>query len=443
MASHQLLERVLAAHRAGQRVHLAAELEAALPAAQLRLLQAVAAEAEAAELPLYMVGGVVRDLLLSRPVKDFDLVVEGDAIALGQRLVRKLGGRLTSHRRFGTAIWHLEGLEGDVPAAIDLISARRERYAHPGALPEVSFGDIQQDLLRRDFSINTLALRLDGGHFGRLLDPLGGLADLAAGQLRGLHDRSFIDDPTRILRILRFAARLEFTIEARTATWLGVALPGLGEISGERVRNELTAILAEAAPSRALAQAEALGVLAAIHPALHFDDAMAASLARLPDEVDPLWALGETARIDLAYLLWLRHLPAEAGLAVAAHLRLPQRVSEALVAWSGLAERLPQLSAAAPSEVVLALESAPDLAMAGLAVESDDENVRELLANYAGQWRHVRPTLNGHDLSRRGLEPGPRYGRILATLRAAWLDGQVTSPDEERALLDQLVAVDD
>jgi tRNA nucleotidyltransferase (CCA-adding enzyme) len=446
MASNELLNQVLAASQAGERVSLATELEAALSGGDLRWLHAAADQAEAADLPLYLVGGVVRDLLLGRPVKDFDVVVEGDAIALGQRLVRQLGGRLTSHRRFGTAVWHVEngdGADAELPAAIDLISARRERYAYPGALPEVSSGDIQQDLFRRDFSINTLALRLDGSYFGRLLDPLGGLADLAAGQLRVLHDRSFIDDPTRILRILRFAARLDFAIEVRTATWLRAALPGLAEISGERLRNELNVILAEDSRSKALAMAEELGVLTAAHPSLRFDAAMAASLERLPDEIGAVWALDAMARNDLAYLLWLRHLPTGDALAFAVQLRLPQRVSEGLVAWTGVTARLPWLLAAAPSEVVQALESAPDLALVALALESDDDGLRKLLDTFAGNWRHVRPSLNGHDLRRRGLEPGPRYGQILARLRAAWLDGQITSPDEERALLDQLVAADD
>lgn len=448
MALDSLLKQVYTAVQSGARVNLATELEAALPPDQVGLLHTLAVQADRLGLPIYVVGGVVRDLLLGRPVKDFDLVVEGDAIRLGQSLAATLGGRLTSHRRFGTAVWHLAGADlganpGELPPTLDLISARRELYAHPGALPEVSFGDIQQDLLRRDFSINTLALRLDGSQYGRLLDPLHGLADLSSGQLRVLHDRSFIDDPTRILRILRFAARLDFAIEARTATWLRGALGGLAEISGERLRNELNAILAEDSRARALWLAALWGVLAAIHPALGFDEAMAASLDRLPDEIDPVWGLDGAARIDMAYLLWLRHLPVADGLAVAAELRLPQRVAQSLAAWPGLVERLPNLATAPPSEVVLALESAPALALAALALESDDPAHQDVLTHYAGVWRRVRPSVNGHDLRRRGLEPGPRYGQILAALRAAWLDGVVTNPQEERRLLDQLVAADD
>ncbi len=168
-------------------------LQAALPVSRLRLLHLVADEATSQRTPLYIVGGFVRDLLLDLPSQDFDLVVEGDAIALANALVGKYAGRVTAHRRFGTAKWSIRASKlpdcprSDLPDSLDLITARSESYSHPGALPSVHPGSLNEDLRRRDFTINTLALRLDGDAFGELRDDLGGLEDLKQGVVRVLH----------------------------------------------------------------------------------------------------------------------------------------------------------------------------------------------------------------------------------------------------------------
>ena len=191
-------------------MNLAARLENSVPEDLLGLLHAIAKAAHTKHIPLYIVGGFVRDLLLNRPSLDFDLVVEGDAIKLTQRLVSQYGGRETSHARFGTAKWHLEGSQfesagkyagndTDSLNAIDLVTARTEFYTYPTALPTVERGSIKLDLHRRDFTVNTLAMRLDGNHYGELHDYWGGLKDLKLELVRVLHSLSFIDDPTRML----------------------------------------------------------------------------------------------------------------------------------------------------------------------------------------------------------------------------------------------------
>ena len=167
-------------------------LQKTISSDQLDLIHRVADEASALGFSIYIVGGFVRDLLLGRPGLDFDLVVEGDAIELADSLVSKYGGKATIHQKFGTANWFV-----NKNSSIDLISARSEIYSHPAALPTVKMGTISDDLHRRDFTINTLAIRLDGDHFGELHDGLGGLDDLQHGLVRVLHPRSFIDDPTR------------------------------------------------------------------------------------------------------------------------------------------------------------------------------------------------------------------------------------------------------
>jgi tRNA nucleotidyltransferase (CCA-adding enzyme) len=209
------------------------------------LLTAIAQAAYEKRNALYIVGGFVRDLLLERPSLDFDLVVEGDAISLGRMLVKEYGGRITSHARFGTAKWFLADIRNtlvrdlrsdetanqdrelepsDLPDYIDLISARTEFYTHPTALPTVQRGSIKLDLHRRDFTINTLALRLDGYHYGTLYDYWGGLNDLRQRLVRCLHSLSFVDDPTRMLRAIRFEQRFSFRIEERTLHLLTEAL---------------------------------------------------------------------------------------------------------------------------------------------------------------------------------------------------------------------------
>jgi tRNA nucleotidyltransferase (CCA-adding enzyme) len=203
-------------------------------------------------LPVYIVGGFVRDLLLGRPSLDFDIVAEGDAIALARALARKHGGRVTAHKRFGTAKWFLGGSpwagyqssssepsDRRAPDFIDLITARLEFYEHPGALPGVEHGSIRHDLHRRDFTINTLALRLDGRHFGELHDYYGGKADLERGLVRVLHSLSFADDPTRMLRAIRYEQRHGFTIESRTLQLMDEARPLMARLSAERIRHEL------------------------------------------------------------------------------------------------------------------------------------------------------------------------------------------------------------
>ncbi len=194
----------------------------------------------------------MRDLLLERPSLDFDLVVEGDAIALARALARRFGGRVTGHSRFGTAKWRLDERGDGQPCnmtveglpSVDLVSARTEFYTHPTALPTVERGSIKLDLHRRDFTINTLALRLDGRHYGELHDYWGGLEDLRAGLVRVLHSLSFVDDPTRILRAVRFEQRFAFRIEQRTMQLLLEARTLIERLSGDRIRHELNHILA-------------------------------------------------------------------------------------------------------------------------------------------------------------------------------------------------------
>lgn len=446
---------------APSRQNFADRLEAALPPARLALLKLVAQRAHQRRLPVYVVGGFVRDLLLNRPSQDFDIVVEGDAIALARALEREFGGRVTSHSRFGTAKWHIaeirvsllknalhldESNANDLPEFLDLISARTEFYDYPTALPTVERSSIKLDLHRRDFTINTLALRLDGRHYGDLYDYWGGYADLQRGLIRVLHSLSFVDDPTRMLRAVRFEQRFGFQIEERTLQLMQEARDLLRQVSGDRLRHEIDLILAEENPLPALKRLDDLQLLTAIHPDLHWEPHLADPMRKvLKDPLEPAWCLPETwggtpIRRALAYLVWFLPFSTEKSLSLAQRLRLSHHLREGLKIGTSLVPTLKDLPNLTPSQVVARLDGVPLPVIYALYQLYYDTEVAAVLHTYATRWRHIHPVTDGHTLRTMGLTPGPSYRRILWTLRAAWLDGQVQSADQERALLEQLLA---
>jgi len=428
---------------------IAARLEKWLPPELLALLRDASHIARDLGYSLYIVGGFVRDLLLNQPTLDLDLVVEGDAIKLAQALQQKYGGRVHGHTRFGTAKWIIKETKDEGRktkdeklsslaahlASLDFSTARTEFYAHPSALPEVETSSIKQDLYRRDFTINTLAICLDPERYGQLLDPFGGEADLQRGLVRVLHNLSFIEDPTRILRAARFEQRFGFKIEPRTARLIGDALGMLARVSGERIRHELNLIFRENEPEKALARVHALGALTAIFPALTFTEwhahkfVQARELDARPGELMYLGLL--TYHLTLAQIKEL-----------SARLRLPNAEIATLTQLATLREQVePQLSVDVlpRSAIYRLLEDYADAALEIFAVATDNTRVRERVGLFRTQLRTVAPALTGDDLKRMGLRPGPVYREILARLRAARLDGEITTREEEEALVRQMI----
>ena len=235
-----------------------------LPIPSTDSLEAARVSARSRNASLYLVGGSVRDLLLGRNIHDFDLVTESNALELAATVAAQLNARLVSHNRFGTATVDTGQLR------LDFSTARREVYPKPGALPQITPSNMEDDLRRRDFSINAMALCIAGPSEDSLLDPCGGYPDLQGGVIRVLHSGSFIDDPTRIFRAIRYEQRLGFTIDTGTLSLLKDALTGhaLGTVSGDRIRRELQLILDEERPLPALHRARQLGLLQALHPYL-------------------------------------------------------------------------------------------------------------------------------------------------------------------------------
>ncbi|HYO87151.1 MAG TPA: CBS domain-containing protein [Candidatus Limnocylindrales bacterium] len=411
------------------------------------LVEAVAAAAQEAGLTAFVVGGVVRDLLLERPNLDLDIVTEGDAAKLAEVLASRYGGKVQVHRPFATAKWVLER---DVPRAfrvppralpptVDFASARNEFYEAPTALPTVYQGSIKLDLRRRDFTINTLAIQISpAARAGRILDYFGGLNDLRTGVIRVLHSLSFVDDPTRVLRAIRFEHRLGFTIEARTAALVRTSLPMLARITGERIRSEIELLLREERPEVALFEMQKRGILRAIYPDFRLSNYIgrhfrrARVLARLLPDAD---------RLALYWHLLGIYVGAEALPRVIERMLIGKTVGDSMLAAAQIVELFPRLAApnAAPSEIAALLDGHPRMALLAAWTFAHDPAVLHSLRRYIGQWAQVRPSHNGNDLQALGIERGPCIGKLLGRLRAAQLDGEVASREAEHALIRRLL----
>ena len=393
---------------------------------------------------------------------DLDIVVEGDAIELGRAAVEKYGGRVSIHKRFGTAKWRISKIRDelaeqlsqenglttnadDFPASLDLVSARREFYTHPTALPTVERGSIKLDLHRRDFTINTLAMRIDGHHYGDLHDHWGGLADLQAGLVRVLHSLSFVDDPTRILRAVRFEQRFGYWIGDRTQELLIAALPLLDRVSGDRLRHELNIIFKEPNWQDMLSRLADMDGLTAIHEGLGWDKKTQARV-ELAFKSDPgsEWELDEeldgySLDLALAFTLWLMTLPRVTAASAAGRLRLPGWLTKIILAACTPLHEYPEMMEGPPSRIVTRLDQIPKLALYAHYLIAEDKRVRQTLESYIAKWRFIQPAITGYDLRERNIPPGPEYRRILDVIRAAWLDEKITTPEEETELLEELL----
>jgi tRNA nucleotidyltransferase (CCA-adding enzyme) len=428
-------------------MNLSDRLESFLTVESLALIRLIKTEAERLDLPLYIVGGSVRDLMLGRVINDFDLTVEGDAAQLVESILRKYAGKVVFHARFGTATWTLDETTfkrlnvpmlgpSEFPSFLDFISARSETYSQPGALPSVNRSTIDDDLRRRDFTINAMAIRLDGMKYGQLYDPLGGQADLERRLIQILHARSFMDDPTRMLRAVRYAGRYGFEIEPETLSLINdEAREVLSSLSGERLRHEFDLIFEEQDPSRILNRFAELDLLRPIRPLLPLAN------SQLPTLETPISEFGSfivpdslSVRQTLGWTLWLMPLSVSEIEALAKRMDFPAPLTKSARAASSLFGALPSFTNWQPSQWTFYLDELPALAVYAVYLVTREQALREYLVT----WQNIKPTINGNDLKERGLEPGPRYAEILRQLRAAWLDGEVKTQEQEKLFLDKL-----
>ena len=403
--------------------NVAVPLEDHLPENQLAVLRRAAAVSGRDGAELYLVGGTVRDVLSGLSPTDLDVVAVGGPENLSDNLADGLGGEVLSRSEFGTAKLRVQSL------IVDLASARKETYQRPGALPSVAPGTIDDDLARRDFTVNAMAVFLQEVHWGELLDLHGGRADLQQKLIRVLHPRSFVDDATRILRALRYAHRLGFKYEDETARLSESGLGYVETISGDRIRQELERMFREPDADRLLARAERSGILKAIHPAIGLGRVAAVEIWRLGfcdfPEID-LWRIA---------LLLADVLPEEAS-SVIDRLNLNGRQAKVVRDVIAIRNAFDRLEAPGlrPHQVYELLRHREEASVEVRALVAGPLGA-DKLRQYLNELRYVRPALDGNDLIKLGVPEGPQVGELLSEVLTARLDGLVTTKEEEETMV--------
>jgi len=405
-------------------MNLVRQLEQYLPRPLLGLINDITVQATELGQRVYLVGGVVRDLLLGYPNFDLDLVVEGDAVKLAQQLAQTSHAKLLAHHRFGTAKLKYENF------TLDLATARKETYSRPGALPAVTPGTLKDDLIRRDFSINAMAISLSANDYGELVDLYQGKSDLEHHLIRILHPKSFRDDATRILRGVRYEQRLGFEFEAQTAHLLRRSIPMLDTVSGDRLRHELELILKEKRPERAIKRLGELGVLSRIDPSLKGDGWIA-------EKFDKARRLKKPAQLPSFYFcLLIYSFSKKETDQFVARLNMSAKLSRAMRDTVRLKINLPFLDEPSrkPSEIYYLLREYEPLAIQANALASESLTTQRRLRLFLAKLRYVRTSLNGEELKRLGISAGPEMGRIIQLLHKAQLDGEVRTKAQEEKL---------
>ncbi|MGD2065432.1 MAG: hypothetical protein PVI95_03185 [Dehalococcoidia bacterium] len=381
---------------------------------------------------VYLVGGIVRDMLLGYPNFDIDLVVEGDAIKLAQEVAETSQARLLAHRRFGTAKLKYDNF------TLDLSTARKETYARSGALPTVTPGTLKDDLIRRDFSINAMAISLASDDYGELVDPYSGRSDLEHHLIRILHNESFSDDATRILRGVCYEQRFRFEFEAETARLLERDIPMLDTVSGDRIRHELEHIFEEKRPELVIKRLGELGVLCRISPSLGGD-------GWIDKKFDKARRLKKPTHLHSLYFCLLVYSFNETELKqITDRLNIPAKLSQAMRDTLRLRTRLPLLdkSSLKPSEIYCLLQYYEPLAIQANAVASESVTINHRLQLFLKKLRYVRTSIDGEKLKELGISAGPEMGKVLRILHKAKLDGEVKTRADEKNLVLSLKAGD-
>jgi len=418
----------------------------ALPAESLGLVKELIAAAESAGISLYLVGGPVRDYLLKRPIRDVDLLVAGPAGTDAEALAGLLSDdeiEVRTHGRFGTVSLR----RADV--TVDLATLRCETYSHPGALPSVAPGTLEEDLRRRDFTVNALAIplvNLAAGDEVGVIDILEGMADLEARQLRVIHPRSFHDDPTRALRAARLAPRLGFVLSRRSRSALRDALRDgvFGAVSGDRLRREFEKLFSDATsggnPADCLKLLHAWHVLSALEPGLSFEREAIAPLRRLGKIlVSPPWRPRDFRPWVAGLCVWLAPLPPALRGRVVKRLSVRGEASRRIVEFAKSRNRwIKALGDARGRGAIDAELQGIDEEQLHALFASCEPRLRRRLVRWAAEDRDRRIPVTGRDLTNAGIS-GPVVGRALSRIRFAYLDGAVANREEGLALAREVV----
>ena len=411
---------------------MARRIEQYLPLQFLELVKDISEQAAEQGQRISLVGGIVRDMLLGYPNFDIDLVIEGDAVKLAQHVAETSQVRLLTHHRFGTAKLKYENF------TLDLATARKETYSKPGALPAVTPGTLKDDLFRRDFSINAMAISLVHNDYGELVDPYHGESDLEHRLIRVLHPESFSDDATRILRGVCYEQRFGFEFETETARLLERDIPMLNTVSGDRIRHELEHIFEENRPELVIKRLGELGVLHRINPSLERDGWIA-------EKFEKARRLKKPTQLPSLYFCLLIYSFSEREIEqFLARLNIPAKLSRVMRDTLGIKDRLPLLDkpSVKPSEIYYLLWGYEHLAIQANAIASESATIHRHLQLFLAKLRYVKTSLDGEELKKLGISAGPEMGKILRILHKAKLDGEVETRADERKLALSLKAGD-
>ncbi|WP_243371329.1 A-adding tRNA nucleotidyltransferase [Geotalea sp. SG265] len=409
----------------------------------LQILHDLGTVGDSLDVPVYAVGGFVRDLLMYVPNLDVDVTVEGDGILFAETFAGRFGCRVKSHDKFGTAVIVFpDGFK------IDVASTRLEYYVSPGALPTVERSSLKMDLYRRDFTINTLAIRLNESHFGVMLDFFGAQRDLQDRLIRVLHNLSFVEDPTRVFRAIRFEQRLNFTIAKHTENLIknAVKMDFLEKLGGKRLLAELVHILREKEPIKAIERMASFGLLRFIHPVLELTSRTRILLEesrRILTWFDLLFLDRSYERWAVYFLVLCESLTHDqlwgtcTRLSVSEHYRekLFETRSQGEEALAAMEKKAVRNGTMANSEVFFLLKDLPVEVLLYLMSKTGSDEVKKWLSLYFTKLQNIRCFITGHDLRRLHVPPGPVYRELLDLVLKARLDGKVTSRKEELELV--------
>lgn len=391
----------------------------------------------------YLVGGAVRDLLIGVENPDLDIVVYGDAISVGRLIAEEYKASIVAYERFGTcSVYIKNGIK------VDLATARKERYSRPAALPMVEFSSLKEDMMRRDFTINAMAASLDRSNFGELVDLFGGMSDIRRGRIRVLHERAFIDDPTRILRAVRFESRFGFKPDRMTKGLMAryAKMPIFDMVSRQRLRDQLMLILCEEDPAGALTRLNGYIGLESIYKGVKFDRNKARSFRqaeRVLAEYESRPFCREAPDKRLIYLMVLfEDLTYGQVSAICREFAFTGQDARRLLVYK---ERVGPITAflgldvfAPPSRIYrylkpLSIEAiiATIARASAICTEERALLIRSRVEAYLRLYKETRVSVSGHDLKEMGVIRGPRFKRMLDRLLSAKLDGKVNSRRDE------------
>ncbi|HCC68832.1 MAG TPA: hypothetical protein DEP99_02990 [Nitrospiraceae bacterium] len=411
--------------------NLTSLLEEKFPEELLHILRLAGEVAETLGFSAYVVGGSVRDLLRGEANLDIDIVIEGDGITFAQAFGEELNARVKSHKRFGTAV-----VITPHAGKLDIATARTEYYEFPGALPKVEMSSIKKDLYRRDFTINTLAIKLNPRDFGQLLDFFGGQRDLREKAIRVLHNMSFIEDPTRAFRAIRFSERFGFKISKHTLTLIKTAVKMnlFEKLSGARLYDELNLLFFETEPTKAIKRLSEMNLLKFIHPYLSLTKVLIETFESLQETLTwfKLLFFEETPDKGSLFLMALIDgLKAKEQEDTLKRLNVPSREKENVIAGLRQSKEALQTLRVEPKETYYTLQPLSLEAILFAMAKAKEKEQKKAISLYLTELRKVKTAITGKDLRQIGYPPGPLYNKIFKEILDARLEGQIKSKEEE------------